>query len=134
MPDPWDQLPGEPDASYARFLVYRNLGPGRSLRDAYGATKGRKRHPSGHYQREAADYDWQARAQSWDVVQLREQGLRSAVMFFTGLERVLERSLAILEQAEPESFVEAVDVLERMAKYFDPNLVRDLFAEPGPGS
>ena len=28
-------LPGEPQAAYARFLIYRNLGPARTLEAAY---------------------------------------------------------------------------------------------------
>jgi hypothetical protein len=38
---PWEQQPGEPDAAYVRFLVYRNLGPGRTLRLASATLTGR---------------------------------------------------------------------------------------------
>src|SRR5262249_28786381 len=32
---PWDQQPDEPDAAYSRFLMYRNLGPARTLDAAF---------------------------------------------------------------------------------------------------
>jgi hypothetical protein len=37
---PWDQLEGESDESYARFLIYRSLGPARTLLLGYIAFRG----------------------------------------------------------------------------------------------
>lgn len=34
----WEQLPDEPDSAYARFLMYRNLGPARSIDAAFKTT------------------------------------------------------------------------------------------------
>jgi hypothetical protein len=84
----WDRQKGESPAAYARFLCYRNLGPARSLEDAYRrylssskgqgdatgetageggdsaeAGKGRKRPVvPGSWKRECSRYGWPARA------------------------------------------------------------------------
>lgn len=76
----WDQLPGEPDAWFAKFdRFFRPLGPDRSLEQAYGdwiSSKKRakstardpksRRQPSKSWYRAAQVYNWKARARAWD--------------------------------------------------------------------
>ena len=41
---PWNLRSDEPDTAYKRFMIYRNLGPGRTLTAAaQQATKGNKK-------------------------------------------------------------------------------------------
>lgn len=72
--DPWEQLPGEPPEAYARFLIYRNLGPARSLDAAYAISNITKRKKSesasGQWREDSTAYHWRERAARWDVAQL----------------------------------------------------------------
>ena len=86
---PWDRLPAEPDEAYARFLIYRNLGTGRSFRKAYrhylrecdGYTGGLKRlHVPGSWRPDAKAYFWAERASAWDVRNLAAYGAKVAAL------------------------------------------------------
>ncbi len=74
MADPWAQLPHEPPEAYARFLIYRNLGPARSLDAAYQVASAGKRRKSlsasGQWLDDSSAYNWRQRAARWDVAQL----------------------------------------------------------------
>lgn len=74
--EPWEQLPDEPDNAYERFLVYRDLGHGRSLSKAYQAACGLeqcKRVP-GNWQRHSKRLQWPERAIKWDIDRLQREG------------------------------------------------------------
>ena len=89
----WDQQPGEPAAAYARFLVYRGLGPCRSLDKAaraYGGSKGRA---PGNWFREAAAWKWQERAQAWDIATFAEVGKRAVVAYLALIEGIATRAI-----------------------------------------
>lgn len=66
----WERMPDEPDRWYARFEVYRLLGPNRSLLGTYRLVTqllGRAGQAPGHAWHQAAQrWRWQARAQAWD--------------------------------------------------------------------
>src|SRR5262249_5670477 len=73
---PWDQRPDEPDPAFVRFLIYRDLGPGRSLIQAYlaflrlldGSTEGvERRSIPGQWYRDSRQWEWVRRARAWDV-------------------------------------------------------------------
>jgi hypothetical protein len=72
---PWDQLASETDEEYSRFLVYLNLGVGRSLDAAFEASRAGRGRRSGRgrqrdYQAwllEAARHRWRERAVEWDI-------------------------------------------------------------------
>src|SRR5687768_17558601 len=100
---PWDQLPGEPDVAYARFLLYRNLGPARSLEKAYGAflstiedesAQNRvKPRASGTWCEDSAQYKWVARAVAWDVDSFKVLGTQFVVRYVEVLNKLTERLL-----------------------------------------
>ena len=92
---PWDRQDGEPARWYARFLVYMELGPARTLAEAYANTlekagKGRKStrpdgklRPSGGWNTASRKYRWRERTLAWDAEQrdllaLSERNLRMA--------------------------------------------------------
>ena len=59
---PWLRQPREPQAAYARFIAYRDLGTSRSLAAAAplcGLSLGRLKQLSGGWR-------WSRRAQAWD--------------------------------------------------------------------
>ncbi len=90
-PKDWERQPGESEKAYAAFVVYRDLGPGRTFEEAArlvypsrdrvtagqaegerGATVGQrsgntKRAPSGRVRAWASSWDWQWRAAAWDL-------------------------------------------------------------------
>ena len=81
-PDPWEQLPDEPNYWYSIFTEFRLLGPRRSLRRFYRKKReleGKPDIPS--YQGAptswsfaARDWHWHARAKAWDdMVQQRQE-------------------------------------------------------------
>lgn len=125
---PWEQREDESDAAYARFLVYRNLGPARSLDAAYAlvATKRVKsrgspkidtaRRASGQWVQDSAAFDWAARATAWDVQVLTEVGRRAVVNFIHALELVSLKTLNELlnpkrRPANWHQLMEAVNLL-----------------------
>ena len=73
---PWERLEGEPISSYNKFLLYRDLGHGRSLARAYAlhlerkgastATKNRQNVP-GNWRRQCARFQWKKRAIRWQI-------------------------------------------------------------------
>lgn len=80
MVDGWLQQPGESDAAYAAFVSYRDVGPGRTVDEAYrrskgvgaeGAprdqqeTKGGARAP-GRWREWAKEWSWKDRATAYD--------------------------------------------------------------------
>lgn len=68
----WEKLPGESQASYRAFGVFRDLGPGRTLRQVAavlygdGYQEGAKRVP-GRLKTWSATHDWLARAGAYDA-------------------------------------------------------------------
>jgi len=75
-PQAWDPRPGEPPRWYARFEVYRALGPHRTLENAFrtcaqaeGLAADR---PGSIWYAVAHEWAWEARAGAWDAVE-REQ-------------------------------------------------------------
>ncbi len=79
MGEIWERYPDEPDRWYARFEVYRLLGPNRSLLGTYRLVTqllGRTGQAPGQAWHQAAQrWRWQARAQVWD--QAEETRLRA---------------------------------------------------------
>lgn len=99
-PKAWDQLPGESDAAYARFLTYRNLGPSRSLESAYQvASKSVKsRRASGQWFKDSRLFDWSRRAEAWDIEMLSQHGREVVLNFVEGLQIIARKALEALKQ------------------------------------
>src|SRR5262245_65289425 len=100
-PNPWDPQPDEPAAAYRRFLVYRNLGPARSIDAAcrLGGAANRKKsqRATGTWFADSRTFDWPARALAWDIAQIATNGQRAAVGFITALEAY---ALAVVQALE----------------------------------
>lgn len=65
--DPWDRLPGESDAAWEAFILFRDMGLSRSLPQV--AQRLRKSRQLMH--RWSARHDWNRRAATWDEAQDR---------------------------------------------------------------
>jgi hypothetical protein len=86
MIEPWERWPGESDAAFSAFVIYRDLGPQRSLDAAstrYHARdqsptaqpqggRGKNKKCSGQIRTWADRWDWRARAAGWDDEQDRQ--------------------------------------------------------------
>jgi hypothetical protein len=117
----WDQLPGESDAAYARFLVYRNLGPARSLDKAYTAqhddkaSKGvKRRQVSGQWYRDSVEHEWRRRAERWDISNMREHGRSATINFIAAVSRLSEKTAAGLDSVNVKSWSDAVSAINAL--------------------
>jgi hypothetical protein len=77
----WKQRPGEPDVWYARFELYRLLGPRRSLVRAYRLSMRLEeqpvRKPGPLWYAMAKEWDWRLRASAWDVAVEAQRALQN---------------------------------------------------------
>lgn len=135
MSNPWDQQPGEPTPAYVRFLIYRNLGPGRTLvvASALGRKKkagnGRKATQApGSWQEESARWDWWNRVTLWDIDRLTKTGDKAVVAFYTSIQRVAERLAAKLDKLEPRTWRDALEALQVLGNYIPRESVERLAA------
>lgn len=121
---PWERLEGEPAAAYARFLVYRNLGPTRTLQRAWEAhlqagrrgRGGRNRtksdaepatHRSSTWAANAVAFQWSERAREWDIAMLSQVGAEAVVDFVNILRLYAARTLEALNDGgaiKPDGF------------------------------
>jgi hypothetical protein len=67
--EPWQRQDAETARAYAAFLRYRDMGPGRTLADAYrqASGKGKASAPSGQWTGWYAAHRWRERAEAWDA-------------------------------------------------------------------
>lgn len=140
MSDPWRQREGESDESYARFLIYRNIGPGRSLQLAYetylstfrnatDATKGNKRpQVPGHWGDDSARHEWCDRAAAWDIGQLEAQGVELARLWAGILIAAATKAAVKLAdpRCKPKDFMQALAVIDRVAPYLTPDALKHI--------
>jgi len=121
---PWDQLENEPDAAYARFLFYRNLGPMRSLDSAYQAYRGKaangrkRQQASGQWQDESAKYSWLQRARLYDIETLSQVGCEAVTSIVVVVREVAKKLKTALEDPELkpkdwESVLKTIDALSK---------------------
>lgn len=77
MAELWDRRPGEPMLWFARFEVYRELGPGRTIEDVWRISTAQQstppKRPHNRWYDVAREWDWQTRAEAWDEMQIAEQ-------------------------------------------------------------
>lgn len=141
---PWDQQPGESAESYARFLLFRGLGPGRTLGAAYNqyvATfrnaaerKETQRLPvPGHWGDDSSQWRWLDRAGAWDVHVLSTHGERLAVLWVGILTAAAEKCAQRLAdpKCKPRDFAQCVAVIDKLAAFLDPDVVKSL--QPAAG-
>lgn len=136
LPSPWDQQPGEPPEAYARFLVYRNLGVGRSIPKARGRSRKKAEGSSGTWNDDCAAYNWVARSRAWDVENLRQHGAQLAVIWANCVIAAAEKALAALRdpKCKPKDFDSAVAAVEKLSKFVSADALIDKpTVEPVPG-
>lgn len=117
---PWEQMDGEPDAAYRRFLEYRNLGPARSIDAAFRAQapKRTEKHQraAGQWKSDSVQFHWQERATAWDIEMLTDAGRDAVIKFIGALDKLAEKTLLALERkaVKPNNWheiIEAVNIL-----------------------
>ena len=125
---PWDQLPDEPITAYRRFLIYRDLGPGRSLEKAYRATKGnlaQGKKPTGAWTSDSTDFDWVNRATAWDIEMMSEHGTEAVINWVQSLVELSQQTLEELQggRLKPRSFDQVLGALDVLGKFVTPETV-----------
>lgn len=112
-------MKGEPEAAYARFLVYRSMGPSRSLERAYQLATNSKepQQVSGQWTSDSTRWEWVRRANEWDIHNLLTQSERAATLYASAVERYAERvfdALASAEFKDGDSLTRAIDLLAKI--------------------
>lgn len=133
---PWDQKKGEPDKWHSWFLIYRNLGPGRSVDLAYRffvgespAKKHQKRQPprkcSGEWSEASRLWSWPARAIAWDIANLQQHGQKIVTLQLAILERYALKILAALddERAKPKNWREITEAMKTLGTFISPEIL-----------
>jgi hypothetical protein len=121
----WDRQPEESAVLYTQFLVYRDLGPARSLDRAYrsylrrfdlGEVRKGARAP-GSWQEASVRFSWTERSELWDVWRIETYGKRIAPLFTAALERVTRRLFEAAGQMKPgqKGWRDVLDTLDRVA-------------------
>jgi uncharacterized protein YbjT (DUF2867 family) len=145
MAQPWEQCEGEPDAAYVRFLVFRNLGPTRTLTAAQATYRGATERngsqaPSGTWTNESAAWSWVQRADAWDVATLTEAGQKVVAQFLALLSSAMMKAVASLERPgiKPLTVKQALEVIGAVGNHVTPELVgaaqRAVADAPPPGA
>jgi hypothetical protein len=143
--NPWEKKDGEPDEAYARFLMYRGLGPGRSVLAAYNlftrtfrnAAQNSPKTPTqvpGHWSDDCARWSWVDRAHAWDVHVLHTHGERLSVLWVGILTLAAEKCAQKLAQpgCRPKDFMQAVSVIDKLSAFLTPDAIKSLQPDHGP--
>lgn len=132
----WDRLPDETEEAYARFLIYRGLGPLRTLTNAESVACGRKKkHASGNWTRDHSVHEWRSRAIAWDITQLQANGERLGYVFIGVLEKMTEQlaEALVAGKAKPKSARDVAEWFKTLSPYLTPQLIDKIRAKPsGP--
>lgn len=125
----WEQRADEPSEAYARFLIYRNLGPGRTLDLAYKiANVGKRRKSSqrsGTWQDNSTAFAWRERAARWDVYTLNQVVPETAAYIFQSIKEFARLTLESLNSGKysPKNWVEVRDSLVVLASFVSPEVI-----------
>lgn len=120
--NPWEKRDDESNAAYARFLIYRNLGVGRSLDLAYHSlvvSKRDKTRVSGQWQEDSSRYEWKARADAWDVYILTEVARGVVVKYVNALDKAFQRIIDSLSDAKmkPDNWGQVIGSLTTLGEF-----------------
>lgn len=151
MSERWEQLTDEPDAAYARFLVYRNMGVARSLDAAYRLTnpltesaskrvKTRRvktatpdtRRANGQWAKDCRDYHWDERAKQWDIETLNDVGKAVVVKYVNALDLAIARILQALanEKMQPRGWAQVIETLTILGNFIPQETVAAVRQNP----
>jgi hypothetical protein len=110
---PFERQPGETDAAWAAFEVYRDLpASGRSVDAAWRTAKGRKTRPPQHWREWSRNYSWADRAADWDREvdeEARQANLRLIV-------EARKRQAGVLQATQRTLAAPIIELLDRLAK------------------
>lgn len=135
--NPWDQLENEPDAAYTRFLVYRNLGPTRSIEKAYlaftASNRVKSRRASGQWLNDSSTYNWQERSSKWDASQLINAVPEAATTIFNLIAEVARTSLEQVQNGElrPTTWEQLHEMVVTLASFISPEVISQTIDNAG---
>lgn len=123
---PWEQLPGEPDAAYARFLHYRDLGPTRTIDDAFRVYEAKRTHTNpvkprtpSQWQKDSMRWRWVRRARAWDLFVLLSAGSDATEAYLRVITIFARNALDALQSGtlmRPMTFDDAVKAIDLLSK------------------
>lgn len=128
----WDQLEGEPNESYTRFLFYLQMGPTRSINTAYRAwaSTAKKsiksgKHASGQWAEDSTKYHWRERASRWDVEQLLSTVPETASIVFKSILGFAKITLESIESGKhkPANWQQVQESLSVIASLVSPAVI-----------
>jgi hypothetical protein len=133
----WERLSAENSEAYARFLIYKDLGPCRGLKKAYleylrrydGFTGDAKRlHVPGQWYDDSRFHSWVDRAAAWDVYCLARYGAGIAALHVTALRRLAERNARLAGKLKPgdDGFADLLASVRLVAEVMTPDVVREI--------
>lgn len=132
---PWDQRPDETPEAFARFLAYRNLGPGRTLPQAQRCHTGGKQGKNwqracGQWNDESARFDWVSRATAWDVAMLTKHGEALAVSWMAVIVNATRKAAEKLcdPKFTPKSWRDVLSVIDAVGKHLSPEVLGPLLS------
>jgi hypothetical protein len=132
MLHPWDRQENEPKATYVRFLLYRDLGPTRTVEAAYEKFLGEKAagksgetlSVSGQWWKDCSTYNWTDRAQAWDIHIFSKVGREAAVALGHYVRELATRGLRMLKRSPgPESWKEHLETIHALCSVISPEVM-----------
>ena len=137
MAEPWDKLSSESNEAYSRFLIYRNIGPRRSLKRAYlhylrvydEFAGGPKRlHVPGQWHADSANNSWRDRATAWDIRNLSKYGASVAVLHVRAIAILAGKNARYAERLKPgdNGYSDLLASIRTVAEFLTPEVVRGI--------
>jgi hypothetical protein len=115
----WDQIEGESPEAYARFLVYRNLGIGRSVASAIETLgkSGKKR--NGQWEHDSSEFNWVDRAAAWDISNAKRVGESVVLMYIETLKAMWAKTLAVAvdKTTKPRGWEELIETVTTLGAF-----------------
>jgi hypothetical protein len=139
-PHPWDKQPAESEQLYIRFLMYRNLGPTRTLRKAWfkwlaeqdllpeSKEDQKKLQVSSTWAQPCALHKWAARAAAWDISNMTAYGSRTAVCYAMTMSDVSVKVSQAVKVHKPgdHEWTHILNTLRVLAEYLSPEVVNGI--------
>ncbi len=140
----WEQMEGEPDAAYARFLVYLSLGRVRSVDLAFqtsqkgAANRGKSRRghkvrekASGTWFEDSSKYCWVERALAKDIDDLTGKGYETVIDFVNTLAILANKTLKSIanDKIRPRSLKSVLELVNILGGFIPAETVSAVRAD-----